>query len=271
MIHRLIANLLIRNGVVVQTNKFNVTNYIGNAYTAVDFFNSWAVDEICILEISEDDSYVEKFCEIIEELSKRCFVPLTVGGKILNINHARKYFQIGADKVAINSGALKKNLIPSLAKEFGSQAVVLSADIYENKNLPSNYGIAIKNGKKKMNIDAIDWIVKNINDGVGEVLINSIDHDGNRKGYNLDFLKILKKNIKVPIIIMGGVGEWMHMLQGIENGAQSVAAANIFHFTEHSTKKAKEYLIESGVKMRPSYFYTLKSSRKVRDILNPID
>jgi len=126
MINRLIATLLIRNGVVAQTNKFSPTNYIGNAIIAVDFFNSWAVDEICILEISQNKDYLEKFYSIVDELTKRCFVPLSVGGKINSIEDAQKYFKIGADKVCINTGGfINKNLIKSLSNEFGSQAIIM--------------------------------------------------------------------------------------------------------------------------------------------------
>ena len=271
MINRLIATLLIRNGVVVQTNKFNPTNYIGNAIIAVDFFNSWAVDEICILEISQNKDYLEKFYSIVDELSKRCFVPLSVGGKINSIEDANKYFKIGADKVCINTGGFNnKHLIKSLSNEFGSQAIVMSVDVYCDKKFPSKYGIATNSGKKKQNRDAVEWITESIENGAGEIFLNSIEHDGNRNGYNIEFIKMIRSTIKVPIVAMGGVGEWIHLVEGVNAGAQSVAAGNIFHFTEHSTKKAKEFMIKSGIEMRPTYFYQLNTSRKVRDILHPI-
>ena len=268
--NRLIAILLIYNGEVVQTRNFKPTNFIGNAFTAVDFFNSWAVDEICILEISNDTNYLNKFIYIVEELSNRCFVPLTVGGKIRSVDDAHKYLRAGADKVVVNSGAFKKKeLIKKISDKYGSQCVTLSIDAKLDKKFSSNYKIMIENGKIETNCDLLDWVKYGVKQGAGEILLNSVEHDGGKKGYNLELIKLVSSNVKVPTIAMGGVGIWKHFLEGIKIGkAQSVAAGNIFHYTEHSTKKAKEYLIKSGIQMRPTYFYGLNSPRNVKYKVN---
>ena len=264
--NRLIATLLVYNGVVVQTKKFNPTNFEGNAFTAVDFFNSWAVDEICILEISNDLSYLDNFVDIIEELSKRCFVPLTVGGKIRSVDDAHKYLRAGADKVIVNSGAFEnKDLIKQLSDKYGSQCITLSVDAIEDKKKDSGYKVMINNGKKDTDLDLLKWINDGIKKGSGEIFLNSINYDGNKKGYDLKLIELVSKKTNVPVIAMGGVGEWQHLVDGIKKGkAQSVAAGNIFHYSEHSTRKAKEYMISSGIQMRPIYFYHLNSPRKIK-------
>ena len=126
---RLIVNLLIHNGNVVQTRQFEPTNVVGNAFTAVDFFNSWAIDEIVLLEISRTKDFLESFINIVDELSRRCFVPLSVGGKIDHIDKVRKYFKSGADKVVVNTeGFLKPKLLREISDEYGSQCLVCSID-----------------------------------------------------------------------------------------------------------------------------------------------
>lgn len=261
---RLIATLLVESGRVVQTKKFRPTNMVGNPFTAVDFFNGWTVDEIAILEISKNEDYLELFFELIDELSRRCFVPLTVGGKIRNLDHVKRLTRAGADKVVLNTGAVETpELITETARNFGSQCVVLSLDAAPNPSLASGYEVMVGNGKVATGLDALDWAKQAVDFGAGELLVNSTEHDGDRRGYDLHLVRMMSDNLTVPIIAMGGVGKWAHMAAGITEGhADAVAAGNIFHYTEHSTKKAKEYLIDCGLPVRSTAFYSVNMPRR---------
>lgn len=262
--HRLIATLLINNGVVVQTRKFKRTNMVGNAFTAVDFFNSWAVDEIAIMEISNTRDHIEGFVRIVEELSRRCFVPLAVGGKIDQLDTAIRYTRAGADKVIVNTGAIADpNLIEEIADSLGRQCVVLSIDAQPDPDMPSGYRVMTDNGRTDTGRDAAEWAQEGASLGAGELLVNSIENDGDKRGYDLDLLQLLTKTVSIPVIAMGGVGQWQDLVDGIrDGGADAVAAGNIFHYTEHSTKKAKEFMDAAGVDVRRSHFYKVNMPRR---------
>jgi cyclase len=239
---------------------------VGNACTAVEFFNSWSVDEIIVLEISDNSSQISNFVEIIGELSQRCFVPLSVGGKIRNIETAHVYLRTGADKVVLNTGALETpNLIQEIASRYGSQCVVVSIDGAPDPSKPSGYTVMVDNGRRDSGYDFLEWVRDAIKRGAGELLINSVDHDGDKRGYDLTLTSIVSEAVKVPVVAMGGVGKWSHLIDGIvKGGAHGVAAGNIFHYTEHSTKKAKEFLSKAGVSVRRTNFYKLQTPRRVR-------
>ena len=261
--HRLIATLLVCNGNVVQTRRFRRTNVVGSAFTAVDFFNGWAIDEIDVLEISADDSYIERFIAIIDGLSRRCFVPLAVGGKIDDLGLVRRYTRAGADKVVINTHAVRRpDLIAEIADNYGRQCVVLSIDARPNAAMPSGYEVMISHCREETGLDAVEWAQTAVSKGAGEIMVNSLDHDGDKRGYDLELVKLMSNNVSVPVIAMGGVGQWQDFVDGITLGqADAVAAGNIFHYTEHSTKKAKEFMEAAGLNVRASQFYTVDIPR----------
>jgi imidazole glycerol-phosphate synthase subunit HisF len=262
--HRLIAALLIESGTVVQTRKFKPTNAVGNAFTAVDFFNGWAVDEIAILEISRGNADLDKFIAVIDELSRRCFVPLSVGGKIRDVELALRYLRAGADKVVINTGACERPaLIREIAEATGRQSVVLSIDARKDATMPSGYRVVVDNGRRDTDLDALNWAEAGSAAGAGELLVNAIDNDGDKRGYDLDLLRAMSSRVRIPLIAMGGVGHWNHLVDGIRlGGADAVAAGNIFHYTEHSTKKAKEFMAAAGLPVRRSEFYKVAMPRR---------
>lgn len=262
--HRLIATLLVSNGIVVQTRKFKRTNMVGNAFTAVDFFNSWAVDEIIVLEISHTRDYLEKFVQIVEELSRRCFVPLTVGGKINDISLVNRYTRVGADKIILNTQAVKTpEFISEIIKDYGSQCCVVSIDAKKDDAMPSGYRVMISNGQEESELDLLLWSKKIEAIGAGEIMVNNVDHDGDKRGYDLSLVRLLADNVNIPVIAMGGVGKWDDFIDGINMGhADAVAAGNIFHYTEHSTKKAKEHMEAAGLFVRPSSFYKVSMPRR---------
>lgn len=262
--HRLIATLLVDSGNVVQTRQFKRTNMVGSAFTAVDFFNSWTVDEIVVLEISKDRAWLPRMGEIVSELSRRCFVPLAVGGKIDSVEMAAGYLRTGADKVVVNTAAVARPaLITEIAERFGSQCVVVSIDASPNPAMPSGYRVMVDNARVATDIDLLDWVGIATQAGAGEFLVNATTHDGNKAGYDLTLLRTVTRHVRIPVIAMGGVHELRHFVEGIvEGGADAVAAGNVFHYFEHSTKKAKEAMAAAGLPVRSIGFYTIDMPRR---------
>lgn len=248
---RLIPVLILRDGQVVQSVQFKHTNVIHwNPVTAVDFFNRWAVDEIVLLDVSRNLRRRQKFCDAVDGLSKKCFVPLTVGGWIRDTDEVNLFLGLGADKIVINTEAFRNpGLITDCAKIFGSQCVVVSIDV--KRQSPDHYEVYIGRGSEPTKEDPAAWAKRAQNMGAGEIFLNCIDKDGFRQGYDLKLLRRVVDAVDIPVIAMGGVFDWQHLVDGIViGGAEAVAAANIFHYTEHSTKKAKDYIRSKGVAVR---------------------
>ena len=248
---RLIPVIILRDGQVVQSVQFKHTNVIHwNPATAVDFFNKWAVDEIVLLDVSRNLNKRQKFYDAVEELSKKCFVPLTVGGWIQTIDDVGHILRLGGDKVAINSEAFcNPSFITECAPVFGSQCVVVSIDVKRNQN--GSYEVYVDRGKEATGKDPVNWAQSSQKMGAGEIFLNCIDRDGFRQGYDLTLLEKIVKAVSIPVIAMGGVFKWQDLVDGIlVGGAEAAAAANIFHYTEHSTKKAKEFMRAAGIDVR---------------------
>ena len=260
--NRLIPNIILNNGNVVQSVNFKHTNVIGNAITAVDFFNSWAVDEIMILDVSRTKDSRQNFYKIIDGLSKRCFIPLTVGGWIDNVEVIRNLLKLGADKVSINTFAVENpNFINEASQIFGSQCITISIDV--KKNSSNKYEVITDRGKKETNLNPIDWAKESEERGAGEIFLTSIDNDGTKQGYDLELIKNVSENISIPVIAFGGVGKWEHFVDGIKIGkADAVSAANIFHFSEHSTFNAKNFMKDANLNVRVPQFFELPSPRR---------
>lgn len=261
---RLIACLLWSNGVIVQSVGFRHTNAVGNAFTAVDFFHTWTVDEIIILDVSRVEVQRQEFYGMIQELSRRCFVPLTVGGKIKSVQDMRELFRNGADKIAINTEAVRNpELITQGAHLFGGQAIVVSIDAKKTAN--NSYGVYIQQGSQATGFHPAAWAKKAQEMGAGEIFLTSIDQDGSLRGYDLDLVSQVAQALRIPVIASGGVGEWQHLVDGIVKGkADAVSAANIFHFSEQSTRKAKDYMLQHGIDVRKPVYYTVHTPRNVQ-------
>ncbi len=249
--NRLIAVILLRDGQVVQSVKFKHTNIIHyDPVHAIESFNRWAVDEIVLLNVSRDMSTKDSFVDTVNRLSKECFVPMTVGGWVNDVAYAQTLLANGADKIIVNTGGYKNpDLISRLANKFGRQCVVVSIDAKANPFGESL--VAIDRGRDVRQMKVRDWAKKAEQKGAGELFVNSLDHDGNRKGYHIPLIKQISGLVSIPVIAMGGIFHWKDLADGIQLAkADAVAAANIFHYTEHSTKKAKQYLREAGFNVR---------------------
>jgi imidazole glycerol-phosphate synthase subunit HisF len=257
--NRVIAVILIKNGNVVQSKLFKQHRVVGDPYVILDRLTSWNADEVIYINIrpqnkillrqDKETKYSNSFEQIIEKAAKKTFYPFTVGGGIQNFETAKKYFYLGADKICINSAVYSNlSLINEVAKVFGSQAIVANMDLKRDENL--NYSIYTNNGKVKINKTIEEYIDIIESEGAGELLINSIDNDGLATGYDMKLLELVKKKTKLPIIFMGGAGEWSHMLDVLDKGIDAVAASNIFHFSENSYYEAVNYLNNNGAKVR---------------------
>jgi cyclase len=248
---RLIPVLILRDGKVVQSCQFRHTNIIhAIPHKAVEYFNKWAADEMLIIDVSRDLRCRDKFYEEVRKLSRKCFVPLTVGGWITSRDEVIKLLQCGADKIVINTHAVRHpEFIRECAETFGSQCVVVSIDAKRHSD--DIYRVYIDRGREETQLSPFDWAREAQEYGAGEIYITSIDHDGSREGYDLELIAGIVKAVDVPVIAFGGVSKWEHLVEGINiAGADAVAAANIFHYTEHSVKKAKDYLRQAGIDVR---------------------
>ena len=240
---RIIATVPILNGVHVQSYNFKKYLPIGSPKISLEFLTKWQADEILLLNIKGsliDDKF---FYKSIKDYSKNCFVPLTVGGGIKSIKDVERFIKSGADKVSINTFSfLNKNLIIDSSKEFGRQAIVGCLDI---KKVNKNFYAFTHSGTKNTNICLLDACKKLEDNGVGEIIINSIDNDGTRKGFNTKIIELIQSEIKVPLIISGGANNINHFLLLKRYNLSGIAAANFFTFTEQSVLNLKKKLSSS--------------------------
>ncbi len=247
---RLIAVLILRDGQVVQSIRFKHTNVIHyDPLHAMEAFNKWSVDEIVLLNVSRKAESRAAFAQSVEHVSRHCFVPLSVGGWISEADYARELLSQGADKLVLNTAfADDPELVTTLSRRFGRQCIVASIDVKRDE--AGNVQVAVDRGQRLLDVRPDDWARRAQTLGAGEIFFNSVDHDGARKGYDLESLAAVTAAVDVPVIAFGGVFTWSHLLAGIEAGAEAVAAANIFHYTEQATRKAKTFLAEAGVPVR---------------------
>ncbi len=247
---RLIAVLILRDGQVVQSVRFKHTNVIHyDPVYAVECFNKWAVDEIVMLNVSPSAESRQGFLEAVRRISRECFVPLSTGGWITDMDYARTLLSNGADKLVLNTLlADGPDLVTSLSRRFGRQCIVASMDVKRHDS--GLVQAMVDRGRRETGQNPVAWAKRAEDLGAGEIFFNSVDHDGARKGYDLDSLKAICTAVSVPVIAFGGVFTWNHLVEGIEAGADAVAVANQFHYTEHSTRKAKRHLVQSGIAVR---------------------
>ena len=252
---RIVAIVLIRNGLVVQSLGFHRYLPVGRPEIAVEFLNDWGVDEIILLDITATRNGSGPNIGLIKEVAKHCVVPLTVGGGLHNLEQVRNLVRSGADKVSFNQSAMyDSDLLSMTASMFGSQCVVASIDAVR---IQDSYMVYDYLKQQVSNETPAAMANKLSNLGVGEVLINSVDRDGSKLGYDLELVKSICQVVTVPIICSGGAGKPEHFLEVFEKtNVHSVAAANFFHFTEHSVTKTKAVLRKTNaVRNDPVFNY----------------
>jgi|TARA_B100001250_G_scaffold318345_1_gene280997 imidazole glycerol-phosphate synthase subunit HisF len=247
---RVIPCLDINNGRVVKGINFVNLIDAGDPAEQAKIYNDNGADEICFLDITASNENRNIILDVVKKTTEKCFVPLTVGGGVRNIQDISNLLLAGADKVSINTAAvMDEDLIKESSKKFGSQCIVIAVDA---KKVDANkWEVFTHGGRKPTGQNVLEYVKKMESLGAGEILLTSMDKDGTKKGYDLDLTEKVSKLISLPVIASGGVGNLEHLYQGFEIGkADAVLAASIFHFGKFSIKDAKKYLESKGIPVR---------------------
>ncbi|MFH0983996.1 MAG: glycosyl amidation-associated protein WbuZ [Candidatus Omnitrophota bacterium] len=247
---RVIPTLLWKNVGLVKGIGFDSWRRVGTILPAIKVYNTREVDELILVDISATLEGRAPDYDSIDGLSGECFVPLTVGGGIRTVEHIRDLLRAGADKIAINSAAYEDpQLIRESAQRFGSQCVVLSIDA--RKQADGSYECYSHSGTRPTGKELASWARQAESLGAGEILLTSVERDGTMRGYDLQMLRTVTSQVRIPVIASGGAGNYQHMYEAIEDAKSSaVAAASIFHFTEQTPLEAKQYLASKGIQVR---------------------
>ena len=247
--NRIIPCLDVKNGRVVKGINFVDLKDAGDPVEQAKVYSDGGADEICFLDITASNENRETIYDVVERTSKKCFVPLTVGGGVRSVEDINKLLNCGADKVSINTAAVENpRVIEESSKKFGSQCIVVAIDA-KKKN--DKWEIFTHGGRNNSGINALEFAKKMENSGAGELLVTSMDRDGTQVGYDNELMSNITAIVNIPVIASGGVGNLDHLVDGIKLGnASAVLAASIFHYGKHSVKEAKEYLASKGIPVR---------------------
>jgi len=262
---RLIPCILLKNGLVVRSQGFCDHQNLGDPIQQVKRYSDWQVDELMYLDITRegpydfrrDDHKLKSFqgiLEILSAVSRVCFAPLTFGGGIRTVEDIAERVKRGADKVVINTQALREPaFITEAAAVFGSQCLVVSIDVKRHPD--GRYEVYAEGARTPTGLDPVRWAQDAEARGAGEIFLTAVDRDGMAGGYDLELVRAVAESVGIPVIASGGAGSFDHFVEGILEGkADAVAAANLFHFTEHSYPRAKKHLKAAGVNVRMAEF-----------------
>ena len=251
---RIIPCLDVRDGRVVKGVKFVDIKDAGDPVEVAKRYDREGADEITFLDITASHEGRNTTVAMVEKIAEQVFIPLTVGGGIRKAEDVRSMLKAGADKVAVNSAAIfNPSLINELCDIFGSQCIVIAIDAKRVSRDPSKWEIYTHGGRKTTGIDAIEWAVKMTEGegGAGEILLTSMDRDGTKDGFDLELTRAISDAVDVPVIASGGVGNLLHLSEGvIDGGADAVLAASIFHFAEFTVDEAKKSMQQKGIEVR---------------------
>jgi cyclase len=241
---RVISVLTFNDGVLFRTKLFE-PDY---RYTS-NFVDAWSIDEIVMLDVTRPGKgNPDNFAEMVREFSRRCFVPLSVGGGIRTLADVERCLELGADKVVINTAALDRPaFIGEVAKLYGSQCVVVSIDV---RRTPDDRVFA-EFARRPTGKAPQEWARQAQDEGAGEILVSSVERDGSLQGYDLDLCRKVVDAVTIPVLICGGAGNWGHFDKAFTvGGASAVCTTNIYHFTESAIRSAKQYLVKAGIHVR---------------------
>lgn len=246
---RIIPCLDVKNGRVVKGTNFVNLRDAGDPVEAAKLYNLQGADELVFLDITASNEDRNIIADVVEKTAKQVFMPLTVGGGIRSTEDFRKILLAGADKVAVNSAAVKdKYLIRRAADKFGSQCVVVAIDA---KKTPDGFRVYINGGRIDTGIDAVQWAIEAEKLGAGEILLTSMDCDGTKKGFDIELTRAVTQAVSIPVIASGGGGSKEHFYDVFENaGADAALAASLFHYKELTVGEVKEYLSKRGIPVR---------------------
>ncbi|MCI9330882.1 MAG: imidazole glycerol phosphate synthase subunit HisF [Oscillibacter sp.] len=246
---RIIPCLDVRNGRVVKGTNFEGLRDMADPVELARFYNASGADELVFYDITASAEGRGLFTDILRQVASEIFIPLTVGGGIRTLEDFDRVLKCGADKVSVNSGAIANpSIIGAAAKRYGDQCVVLSMDV---KRVEGQFHIFARGGREDTGIDAMEWAVRGVGDGAGEIVLNSIDTDGVKTGFDLEMLDALAERVRVPIVASGGAGNMEHFAELFTHpGVDAGLAASIFHSKQVDIKELKRYLRTRGIEMR---------------------
>ncbi|MBA4502962.1 imidazole glycerol phosphate synthase subunit HisF [Marinobacterium marinum] len=251
---RIIPCLDVENGRVVKGVQFVDIRDAGDPVEVAKRYDEQGADEITFLDITATHEGRATMVQTVEKMASQVFIPLTVGGGIRTCEDIRTMLNAGADKVSINSAAVKNpDFVREAADRFGSQCIVVAIDAKKVSQAgePDRWEIFTHGGRKPTGIDAVEWARKMVELGAGEILLTSMDQDGVKNGYDIGVTRAISDAVQVPVIASGGVGNLDHLVEGCLDGkADAVLAASIFHFNEYSIPEAKRYMREHGIEVR---------------------
>ena len=245
--HRIIPCVLLKDWKLVKSIGFDNFRTIGHPTTTARIYNARNVDELIVLDIDASLNNEDINIELIEDIANECFMLLTIGGGIRTINVIYKVLNAGADKISINTKAIEDlDFIKEASLVFGSQCIVCSIDV---KKIDNSYKVFNKS-KGMLDINPIELALQYEEYGAGEILLTSVDNDGSAKGYDIELIKLFNGKLSIPIILNGGMGNPTHAVEAIQNGADALAAAYIFHFTQYTPQDIKNLLHLNNISVR---------------------
>lgn len=247
---RIIPCLDVRNGQVVKGVNFEGLKNVASPVELAEYYSAAGADELVFYDITASAEGRSLFTDVLKEAASKVFIPLTVGGAINSVSDFDRVLKCGADKVSVNSGAIKDpSLIPAAAKLYGDQCVVLSVDV---KRVGGKFTVFAKGGRENTGMDAIEWIKRGVANGAGEIVVNSIDTDGVKNGFDLEMLSAVCDAVSVPVIASGGAGGYDDFITLFKTLPKVDAglAASVFHFGEVNIKQLKQKMKDNGIEVR---------------------
>ena len=248
---RLIPCLDVKDGRVVKGINFLQLRDAGDPVEQAAAYDAQGADEICYLDISAAPEGRSTLVDVVARTADQIFAPLTVGGGVRTVDDAERLLDAGADKIAINTAAIRTpGLISACAARFGNQAIVVAIDVKRNAAPGSGWQVWSHGGRTPEGLDGLAWCRRVAELGAGEILLTSMDRDGTGAGYDTELLAKVATSVSIPLIASGGVGTLAHLADGLQAGADAVLAASIFHFGQHTIGEAKAYLADRGLAIR---------------------
>ncbi len=246
---RIIPCLDVKDGRVVKGTNFVNLKDAGSPVELAERYSNEGADELVFLDITASAEKRKTLVDLVREVAKTIRIPFTVGGGISEVKDIEALLKAGADKVSLNTSIVRNpQLISEASRQFGAQAVVAAIDIKKTNN---DYKVFIKGGREETPLSAFEWCIKTVELGAGEILLTSMDRDGTKEGYDINFLKLLTGNVSVPVIASGGAGTMEHFLQAFKEAqVDACLAASLFHFNIITIKELKEYLNANKIHMR---------------------
>ncbi|WP_406716304.1 imidazole glycerol phosphate synthase subunit HisF [Trueperella pyogenes] len=248
---RVIPCLDVSHGRVVKGVNFENLKDAGDPVELAARYGDMGADEITFLDVSASVEGRDTMIDVVQKTANEVFVPLTVGGGVRSVEDVRCLLDAGADKVGINTAALARpRLLSEVAEQFGNQVITLSVDARRTVGMPSGFEVTTHGGTRSAGVDAIEWAIRSVELGAGEILLNSMDADGTTDGFDIELIEKVRAAVRVPLIASGGAGIAGHFVEAVRAGADAVLAASVFHFGTLTIADVKKALAAEGIEVR---------------------